>query len=132
MGYRQFLALFLLATNLVAPAGAVYSLLREYSGSSFFDRWDFYGNIDNTTWGKCYASHWIRKACTYAARTGNVTYLDRQDALSSGLATVNSAGHAIMRVDDTTNIAPAPQVNRASVRLASRLFVEFTRWHCCC
>jgi hypothetical protein len=60
MGYRQFLALpfFLLATNLVAPAEAVYSLLREYSGSSFFDAWDFYGNVDNTTWGKRYA-FWI-------------------------------------------------------------------------
>ncbi|KAF8340185.1 glycoside hydrolase family 16 protein [Amanita rubescens] len=103
MGYRQFLAFpfFLLATNLVAPAGAVYSLLREYSGSSFFDRWDFYGNVDNTTWG-------------------NVTYLDRQDAMSSGLATVNSAGNAIMRVDDTTYIAPASVVNRASVRITSQ------------
>ena len=50
-----------------------------------------------------------------------MTYLDRQDALSSGLATVNSAGNAIMRVDDTTNIAPAPQVNRASVRLAHNI-----------
>ena len=60
MGYRV-LPFFLLATSLAAPAGAVYSLLREYSGSSFFDAWDFYGNVDNTTWGKPYA-YWIPKA----------------------------------------------------------------------
>ena len=55
MGYlRKFPALlfYLLATNLGTQVGAVYSLVREYSGASFFDRWDFYGNIDDTTWGK--------------------------------------------------------------------------------
>lgn len=31
---------------------AIFLPLREYSGSTFFDAWDFYGNIDNTTWGE--------------------------------------------------------------------------------
>lgn len=120
MGYSQFLAL-LLATTLVAPAEAVsYSLFREYSGSSFFDRWDFYGNVDNTTNGKPY-SYSIPQNLLRAQ--GNVMYLNRQDAFSSGLAAVNSAGNVIMRVDDTTYIAPAPKVHRASVRL---FLLEFT------
>jgi len=29
-----------------------YSLVREYSGQSFFDRWDFYGGYDNLTQGE--------------------------------------------------------------------------------
>ncbi|KAF8335596.1 glycoside hydrolase family 16 protein [Amanita rubescens] len=103
MGYgSQFLALLLATTTLVAPAGAVsYSLLREYSGNSFFDRWDFYGNVDDTT-------------------HGNVMYLNRRDAFSSGLAAVNSAENVIMKVDDTTYVAPAPKVHRASVRITSQ------------
>lgn len=32
-----------------------YLLVRGYSGLSFFDRWDFYGNYDNLTLGK-----WLR------------------------------------------------------------------------
>jgi len=33
-----------------------YSLVREYSGQNFFDRWDFYGGYDNTTQGE-YSIH---------------------------------------------------------------------------
>jgi len=29
----------------------IYVPLREYAGQSFFDGWDYYGNVDNTTWG---------------------------------------------------------------------------------
>ncbi len=32
-------------------ASAAYNLVREYSGSSFFDGWEFYGNYDNLTNG---------------------------------------------------------------------------------
>ncbi|KAK2465861.1 hypothetical protein APHAL10511_001502 [Amanita phalloides] len=80
---------------------AIYYPVREYRGRSFFDRWDFYGNVDNTTWG-------------------NVTYLDQADAFSQGLAYVNGAGHAIMKVDNTTTIHPAPLVSRSSVRITSQ------------
>ena len=47
---------------------------------------------------------------------GNVTYLNQPDAVASGLTYVNSANHAIIKVDNTTNIAPAPLVHRNSVR----------------
>jgi hypothetical protein len=33
-----------------------YSLVREYSGQTFFDRWDFYGGYDNLTQGE-YSIH---------------------------------------------------------------------------
>ena len=32
-------------------ASATYSLVKEFSGSNFFDGWDFYGNYDNLTNG---------------------------------------------------------------------------------
>ena len=28
-----------------------FDVVRDYSGSTFFDAWDFYGNLDNLTWG---------------------------------------------------------------------------------
>ena len=28
-----------------------FDVVRDYSGSTFFDGWDFYGNLDNLTWG---------------------------------------------------------------------------------
>lgn len=30
---------------------ASYDLVRDYSGTTFFDRWDFYGSWDNLTLG---------------------------------------------------------------------------------
>ena len=29
-----------------------YNPVREYSGATFFDRWTYYGAIDNLTWGE--------------------------------------------------------------------------------
>ena len=34
-------------------ASAAYNLVKEFSGSSFFDGWEFYGNYDNLTNGTC-------------------------------------------------------------------------------
>ncbi|KAF9004222.1 concanavalin A-like lectin/glucanase domain-containing protein [Cyathus striatus] len=80
---------------------AVHVPLREHIGPTFFDDWDFYGLYDNTTWG-------------------NVTYQDRANATSQHLAYINEAGNAIVRVDNTTNIADAPLIHRDSVRITSR------------
>ena len=33
------------------PSSSSYDLVREYSGPTFFDRWDFYGSWDNLTLG---------------------------------------------------------------------------------
>lgn len=47
---------------------------------------------------------------------GNVTYQDRANATSKRLAYVNDAGHAIIKVDNTTTLArDAEVVNRDSV-----------------
>ncbi|THU85086.1 hypothetical protein K435DRAFT_783462 [Dendrothele bispora CBS 962.96] len=79
----------------------IYVPLREYSGQSFFDGWDYYGNVDNTTWG-------------------NVTYVDEMTAMNQDLTFVNGNGHAIIRVDNTTNIANAPLVNRNTIKITSK------------
>ncbi|KNZ72585.1 putative glycosidase C21B10.07 [Termitomyces sp. J132] len=96
-----FPALALLAAA-SSPSAAIYVPIREYSGNTFFDTWDFWGNIDNTTWG-------------------NVTYLNKTTAMTQRLAYVDDDnGHAIIRVDNTTNIPSAPVVNRPSVRITSQ------------
>ncbi|RXW23623.1 hypothetical protein EST38_g2236 [Candolleomyces aberdarensis] len=93
------LALYFILNAL--PCLAAYVPLRQYEGSTFFDGWAYYGNVDNTTWG-------------------NVTYLDRADATSKRLTYVNDAGNAIVQVDNTTTLVRnADVVNRDSIRLTS-------------
>jgi len=46
----------MLSTTLLCLASLLsfstsYDLVREYSGTTFFDRWDFYGSWDNLTLG---------------------------------------------------------------------------------
>ena len=48
MGPLTKLLLFLA----MSQTRALYYPLREYSGSTFFDKWDYYGFVDNTTWGE--------------------------------------------------------------------------------
>jgi len=36
----------------VLPTVNAYNLVADYSGSTFFDKWDFYGMYDNLTNGK--------------------------------------------------------------------------------
>ncbi|KIY48403.1 hypothetical protein FISHEDRAFT_25392, partial [Fistulina hepatica ATCC 64428] len=74
----------------------------EYSGTTFFDGWNFYNNVDNTTWG-------------------NVTYLSRSDAEGMGLIDTNDAGNAIIRVDNSTYIPTYDFHNRDSVRITSQV-----------
>ncbi|KAF9023115.1 hypothetical protein BDZ89DRAFT_1136873 [Hymenopellis radicata] len=65
---------------------ALYAPVREYAGKSFFDGWDFPGTIDNTTWG-------------------NVTFVDHATATSDQLAFVNTAGNAVLRVDNVSVVS---------------------------
>ena len=44
-------AVFVCLLSLVLGASC-YDVVREYSGQSFFDRWDFYGSWDNLTLGE--------------------------------------------------------------------------------
>lgn len=42
----------LLALAVTAQLINAYDIVRDYSGASFFDGWDFYGSWDNLTNGK--------------------------------------------------------------------------------
>nr|GAT48809.1 predicted protein [Mycena chlorophos] len=93
-------ALFLLPLAF-RSAAAIYYPVREYSGDTFFDSWSFYDNVDDTTWG-------------------NVTFVGEATANSTQLISVNSAGNAIIRVDDTDMVAAATLIHRNSVRITSQ------------
>ncbi|KAJ7726318.1 glycoside hydrolase family 16 protein [Mycena maculata] len=80
-------------------ATATYSPLYEYSGTTFFDKWDYYGNTDNETWG-------------------NVTFVAAVNFTK--LTYTNAADNAILKVDNETTIAAAPLVYRDSVRITSK------------
>ncbi|KAK0192326.1 glycoside hydrolase family 16 protein [Armillaria mellea] len=79
--------------------GSAYDIVRDYSGSTFFDRWDFFGNWDNLT-------------------LGDVWWLSKADAFAQGLTYVNSAGNAIMKVDNMHNVVNGQKRN--SVRITSQ------------
>ncbi|OJA18491.1 hypothetical protein AZE42_08011 [Rhizopogon vesiculosus] len=76
-----------------------YSLVREYSGQSFFNRWNFYGGYDNLT-------------------QGNAIWVNESYATSQGLAYVDGQGHAIIKVDNITDV-PMGQ-NRSTVRITTQ------------
>ncbi|KDE04380.1 hypothetical protein MVLG_05172 [Microbotryum lychnidis-dioicae p1A1 Lamole] len=73
----------LLAALKVSQVNAAYSLYKDYSGSSFFDDWTFYGKYDNLTHGD---TIWVNQSA------------------SAQLAYVNSAGRAIIKVDNTSTV----------------------------
>ncbi|KAF8587678.1 glycoside hydrolase family 16 protein [Ramaria rubella] len=94
----MFHAWILCLALLPVLAKGQYQLTREYSGSSFFDRWQFYNNFDNLT-------------------NGDAFFVSQQVASSAQLAFVNSAGNAIIKVDNTTTV-PFNQ-KRNTVRISS-------------
>jgi len=47
----SFSLLFLLSISFHSVFSAKYNLADDYSGATFFDRWDYYGNWDNLTLG---------------------------------------------------------------------------------
>lgn len=109
----------LVFTWLVAPscfftavrALSSYSVVREYSDDTFFDRWTQFGSWDNLTNGACLSnrhegsrrilvSHWLY--------VGNANFLDQQAAVSEHLIYTNSDGRAVIKVDNTSVVsAPA-------------------------
>ncbi|EGO03548.1 glycoside hydrolase family 16 protein [Serpula lacrymans var. lacrymans S7.3] len=78
---------------------AGYQVVRDYSGQNFFTGWDFYGNYDNLT-------------------LGNAVYLNQSEATKQNLAYINSEGRAIIKVDNTTDVAMGQ--NRSSIRMTSQ------------
>ena len=47
----SFSLLFLLSISFHSVFSAKYNLADDYSGATFFDRWDYYGKYDNLTLG---------------------------------------------------------------------------------
>ncbi|KAL0567024.1 hypothetical protein V5O48_014970 [Marasmius crinis-equi] len=95
---------FFISLSLIPDCWGLYTPWREYAGTDFFNGWDYFGNVDNTTWG-------------------NVSYVDEPTASSQRLAYVDqTTGHAIIRVDNTTNIPTDPPriINRPSVKITSK------------
>ncbi|EED80457.1 predicted protein [Postia placenta Mad-698-R] len=94
-----YLSLFalLFRTGVLAAA---FDLLHDYSGSSFFTGWEFYGKWDNLT-------------------LGNVTYQTALLATEYQLVSVNEAGNAIIRVDNRTTVSVGERRNSVLPGLAS-------------
>ncbi|KAF8342799.1 concanavalin A-like lectin/glucanase domain-containing protein [Cantharellus anzutake] len=84
------------SSSMPQPSSA-FTLKQFYNGSSFFNGWNFYSNNDPTQ--------------------GIVNYLDHDTAFSTGLVSINSAGHAIMKIDTT----PVVSGNRNSIRIQSQI-----------
>ncbi|KAF8587680.1 glycoside hydrolase family 16 protein [Ramaria rubella] len=78
-----------------------YQIAHVMSGPSFFDTWNFYNNVDNIT-------------------NGDAFFVSQPDSLPDrlGLAFINDAGNAIIKVDNTTTLSSSSQ-KRNSVRIAS-------------
>ncbi|KLO18229.1 hypothetical protein SCHPADRAFT_913229 [Schizopora paradoxa] len=87
-----------------SSANAALTLAQNYSGSTFFDAWTFVNGIDTNT-------------------TGNVLYQTREQAASEQLAFINSAGNAIMKVDNTTSGVNDPTFGRPSIKIMSNATV---------
>lgn len=103
-------AVIICATVTVEASGA-FTLLKDYSGTAFFDGFDFFTDRDPTN--------------------GCVDFVDKSTAFASGLAGVDAnSGQAFMRVDHMTVLgeprlavsgsAAPPPPPRRSVRVTSR------------
>ena len=92
-----------------------YQLTREHSGSSFFDRWQFYNNCTSPATS---LTHFPPDTFQVDNLTnGDAIFVSQSVASSAQLAFVNSAGNAIIKVDNTTNV-PFNQ-KRNTVRIES-------------
>jgi len=83
----------------LAVQAATYTIAQNHSGANFFDGWVFTEGIDATT-------------------VGNVLYQSQAAALQQQLAYVDSAGHAIIKVDNTT-VGAGDTYGRASIKINS-------------
>ncbi|GAA5966344.1 hypothetical protein JCM8115_004841 [Rhodotorula mucilaginosa] len=84
-----------------APTGGPYTLTRSYSGSTFFDDWMFFQEVDPTE--------------------GQVNYVSREEAEQAGLISADEYS-ATMRVDNQSKLGAGE--NRKSVRIESAEPVE--------
>lgn len=99
---KSALSIATLLSILPASFAANFTLVQSYQGSEFFSGWDFTNNFDNTT-------------------NGDVEFVDPTlNSSYSNLAFVDSSGHAIIKVDNTTFV-PYPD-KRDSIKITSKQF----------
>jgi len=92
--------LLLVAPTLVSATS--YNLVKDYSGDSFFDGWNFYGNFDNLT-------------------NGDAIFISASDNTNDKLAYVDpNTKHAIMKVDNTTVVPFNDKRNTVRINTADR------------
>ncbi|KAM6491289.1 hypothetical protein JOM56_013528 [Amanita muscaria] len=94
MGSTHAYLLLILIVNLFIAAEASYY---TYAGNTFFDAWTFTNNYDKNN-------------------TGRVMWVDRPTAMANNLTSINSAGHAVIKMH-TQQVVPneklgAPRVIR--------------------
>ncbi|GAA5881480.1 hypothetical protein JCM16303_005671 [Sporobolomyces ruberrimus] len=92
MLHAAAIASLLLASSPL-PAKAAYDLVKDHSGQTFFDGWEFYGHYDNLT-------------------NGDVNFVNQ--SASSPLAYINEAGNAVIKVSQEEVLYPN---KRDSVRI---------------
>ena len=102
---------------LVVPAcisgvANAYDVLTDYSGQNFFNGWNFYDGWDNLTRGRLLSFLPLPRANFGIA--GDAWYLDQQSASQQQLAYVNAQGNAIIKVDNSTNLAFGEKRNSVS------------------
>ncbi|KAJ7676059.1 glycoside hydrolase family 16 protein [Mycena polygramma] len=83
-----------------AFAATTYDMVKQYSGLTFFDGWDFYGNYDNLTNGDVI---WVNSS---VATTAKLAYVDP------------TTKRAIIKVDNTSTVVYDNKRN--SVRITSQ------------
>lgn len=99
-------------------ASSSYSVVREYSGQTFFDRWTQFGSWDNLTNGTfiqaeaCYLK--VLLIFFLLSTEGNANFLDQQAAVTERLIYTDDNGRAVIKVDNTS-VVSAPS-DRNSVR----------------
>jgi hypothetical protein len=131
---------FILALVFTLPAavrGTQYGMVKEYAGSSFFDDWNFYGSCELQISSEAVLPHSSRvfsrrqphqRQCLVRARVlrssrlflnTRISFVTASQASKQKLAFVNSAGNAIIKVDNTTNNLQINQ-DRNSVNIATK------------
>lgn len=90
------------------PRVVSYDLVRDYSGATFFDRWDFYGSWDNLTLGTSIRSKFPFLLSVYPFLPlhfiGDVVWLDRVSAFQENLVYIDERDRAIIKVDNITDV----------------------------
>jgi len=100
MGLTKVLQTLTIFGVLFGVKGAQYGLVKDYSGASFFQDWDFYDHFDDTN-------------------NGDTIFVSAANATSQHLAYVDSTtNRAIIKVDNTSFVPF--NIKRDSVRITTK------------